>query len=180
MACCPAHDDKDPSLSVTDTEDDKVLVHCHAGCPFPNVAHELRKQNLWPEPTDEQRQAAKQRRQQKAVEHAETVLMVAEDKENLSSKDAQTVAAARITIATQGQVTEWQDIIPIPEQGDIGESALYPIDQLPEATRKAAEEVAQFSKVHVALPAIVGLAVHATAIGKKAIVEELRSVQRLF
>jgi hypothetical protein len=28
---CPAHEDSSPSLSVTET-DDKVLVHCHAGC----------------------------------------------------------------------------------------------------------------------------------------------------
>jgi hypothetical protein len=33
-AKCPAHDDSSPSLSVLDTED-RVLVHCFAGCdPF--------------------------------------------------------------------------------------------------------------------------------------------------
>ena len=31
MACCPAHDDRNPSLSVRET-DDRVLVHCFAGC----------------------------------------------------------------------------------------------------------------------------------------------------
>ncbi len=31
MARCPAHDDKSPSLSITE-KDDKVLVHCFAGC----------------------------------------------------------------------------------------------------------------------------------------------------
>lgn len=31
QACCPAHDDHNPSLSISD-EGDKVLVHCHAGC----------------------------------------------------------------------------------------------------------------------------------------------------
>lgn len=30
-ACCPAHDDRNPSLSITDSGD-KVLVKCHAGC----------------------------------------------------------------------------------------------------------------------------------------------------
>ena len=31
-ACCPAHDDKDPSLSVTE-KNGKILVHCHASPP---------------------------------------------------------------------------------------------------------------------------------------------------
>jgi len=30
-ASCPAHDDKTPSLSITE-KSDKVLFHCHAGC----------------------------------------------------------------------------------------------------------------------------------------------------
>lgn len=33
QALCPAHPDKQPSLTITDT-DTKVLVHCHAGCDF--------------------------------------------------------------------------------------------------------------------------------------------------
>ena len=35
-ACCPAHDDETPSLSVTQ-KDDKILVHCHAGCDVEEV-----------------------------------------------------------------------------------------------------------------------------------------------
>lgn len=31
MACCPAHDDTNPSLSVT-VEGDRILLHCFAGC----------------------------------------------------------------------------------------------------------------------------------------------------
>ena len=31
-ACCPAHDDATPSLSVTIKDDGKVLWNCHAGC----------------------------------------------------------------------------------------------------------------------------------------------------
>ncbi|HQU79404.1 MAG TPA: CHC2 zinc finger domain-containing protein [Azonexus sp.] len=31
-ACCPAHDDKGPSLSIRETDDGRVLVHCFAGC----------------------------------------------------------------------------------------------------------------------------------------------------
>jgi len=31
FALCPAHDDRSPSLSVTD-KGDRLLFHCHAGC----------------------------------------------------------------------------------------------------------------------------------------------------
>jgi DNA primase len=36
IACCPAHQDKSPSLAVTET-DDRVLVHCFSGCDTQNV-----------------------------------------------------------------------------------------------------------------------------------------------
>lgn len=32
VACCPAHDDRDPSLSISVVEDGRILVHCFAGC----------------------------------------------------------------------------------------------------------------------------------------------------
>jgi P4 family phage/plasmid primase-like protien len=31
-ARCPAHDDKNPSLSISESADGKILIHCHAGC----------------------------------------------------------------------------------------------------------------------------------------------------
>ena len=36
MACCPAHQDKSPSLAVTEA-DDRVLVHCFSGCDTQDV-----------------------------------------------------------------------------------------------------------------------------------------------
>lgn len=32
MACCPAHDDRSPSLSIKDNGDGKVMLRCFAGC----------------------------------------------------------------------------------------------------------------------------------------------------
>ena len=32
IACCVAHDDRNPSMSVTE-KDGMILAHCHAGCP---------------------------------------------------------------------------------------------------------------------------------------------------
>lgn len=37
LACCPAHEDRSPSLSVAETDDGRVLVHCFAGCSVENV-----------------------------------------------------------------------------------------------------------------------------------------------
>jgi hypothetical protein len=31
LACCPAHDDKSPSLAIK-LADDRILIHCFAGC----------------------------------------------------------------------------------------------------------------------------------------------------
>lgn len=31
-ACCPAHDDKNPSLAITETSDGTVLLRCWVGC----------------------------------------------------------------------------------------------------------------------------------------------------
>jgi len=36
LALCPAHDDKRPSLSIREI-DDRVLVHCWAGCSIEDV-----------------------------------------------------------------------------------------------------------------------------------------------
>jgi putative DNA primase/helicase len=48
LARCPAHDDKNPSLSLRDV-DGKVLVHCLAGCDQRTVMAALRERGLWPE-----------------------------------------------------------------------------------------------------------------------------------
>ncbi len=37
MACCPAHEDNHPSLSVKDTGNGKVLINCLAGCDTRDV-----------------------------------------------------------------------------------------------------------------------------------------------
>ena len=46
-ARCPAHDDRTPSLSLSDSSDGKVLVHCHAGCQQGEVISQLRAIGLW-------------------------------------------------------------------------------------------------------------------------------------
>lgn len=38
LACCPAHGDKNPSMSVKEGDDGRVLVNCFAGCAVGEIA----------------------------------------------------------------------------------------------------------------------------------------------
>ena len=51
LACCPAHDDKRPSLLLTETTDGRVLIKCWAGCEVEDVlaAIGLQFKDLYPE-----------------------------------------------------------------------------------------------------------------------------------
>lgn len=40
-ACCPAHQDKGPSLSLRETPEGAVLVHCFAGCAVADVVRAM-------------------------------------------------------------------------------------------------------------------------------------------
>ena len=60
-ACCPAHDDRTPSLSITDSAD-SVLVHCHAGCSQDEVIDALKAKGLWePKPNGSAGPSARRR-----------------------------------------------------------------------------------------------------------------------
>ncbi|NMZ80794.1 virulence-associated protein E [Pseudomonas mandelii] len=50
-ACCPAHDDKDPSMNITEVEDGKLLVKCWAGCSVTEIlaSVELELRDLFPD-----------------------------------------------------------------------------------------------------------------------------------
>ena len=41
MAKCPAHADRSPSLSVSEAEDGKILVHCFAGCSIEPICETI-------------------------------------------------------------------------------------------------------------------------------------------
>lgn len=50
MACCPAHDDRSPSLSIRETSEGVILCHCFAGCTAAEVVESvgLRLRDLFP------------------------------------------------------------------------------------------------------------------------------------
>jgi hypothetical protein len=37
VACCPSHQDKSPSMTIAETDDGRVLVHCFAGCSVEEI-----------------------------------------------------------------------------------------------------------------------------------------------
>lgn len=37
LACCPAHADKTPSLTIREVDDGRVLLHCFGGCSVEEV-----------------------------------------------------------------------------------------------------------------------------------------------
>lgn len=41
LACCPAHDDTNPSLSIAEGRDGRVLLFCHAGCELTRILQAL-------------------------------------------------------------------------------------------------------------------------------------------
>jgi len=45
---CPAHNDKGPSLTVSEGNGGRLLVHCHSGCRQEDVIDALKRQDLWP------------------------------------------------------------------------------------------------------------------------------------
>ena len=100
---CPAHDDANPSLSISDGEKGP-LVHCFAGCNFQAVVLSLRDRGLWPNSTPEQIHKANNRHYQKRVDHAKTVLLIANsDREagiSMADEDQQTVLEAQATITS--------------------------------------------------------------------------------
>lgn len=50
VARCPAHNDRSPSLSLSEADNGKILVHCFAGCPVLDVlgAIQLELADLFP------------------------------------------------------------------------------------------------------------------------------------
>lgn len=52
IACCPAHEDKRPSMTVRELQDGRILMHCFAGCDTEAILNAvgLRFSDLFAEP----------------------------------------------------------------------------------------------------------------------------------
>ena len=75
-ACCPAHDDHNPSLSVTDING-KILVRCFAGCSQDSVIGALRDLGLWHTASRHQLERRKRDELKNNISHHQQMLLVA-------------------------------------------------------------------------------------------------------
>lgn len=72
-ACCPGHKDKDPSLSICEADDGKVLLRCWAGCTTAEItaAIGLELSDLFPG-----EKKLRQGPSKAAIEHERTVYQI--------------------------------------------------------------------------------------------------------
>jgi len=66
LACCPAHDDRNPSLSIKDGDSGKPVVYCFAGCSQESVIAALEGRGLWYTNPSEALSAGRRRDKRKA------------------------------------------------------------------------------------------------------------------
>jgi hypothetical protein len=76
MACCPAHDDSEPSLHLSESPDGMLLWHCHAGCPQDAVQRELER-IAGVQPATARPIAPRRNRQQPATAQAQPLTLAA-------------------------------------------------------------------------------------------------------
>lgn len=105
MACCPAHNDKNPSLAISITNDDRILLKCFAGCMAVDVLHAigLELKDLFPQyglnPYGKMKRLHNEyeskNKEKHEIEHAKIVMALYEsDKKSgikLTQKDKETV-----------------------------------------------------------------------------------------
>ena len=50
IACCPAHDDRSPSMGVRELDDGRLIIHCFSGCSVEEIVRSvgLRLNDLFP------------------------------------------------------------------------------------------------------------------------------------
>lgn len=72
-ACCPAHNDKNPSLAISETSDGTVLLKCWAGCTVQDIvsAIGLELRDLFPGDKQPRRGPSKA-----AIEHERMVFRI--------------------------------------------------------------------------------------------------------
>lgn len=104
MARCPAHDDKGPSLSITE-RDGKVLVHCFGGCRTIDVLNavglawrDIMPPRSWPDSPEERRRASQAHRENAKVAALE-----------LAALEANVVLCAARQLARREPLSEGDD-----------------------------------------------------------------------
>ena len=94
--------DKSNKFSLKDG-DNGPLVYCFSGCTFESISSELRSRGLWSEATSYQCEQARRKNSARDIDHAETVLFLAESAKKtgreLSAEDQEIVSQSRDKVA---------------------------------------------------------------------------------
>jgi hypothetical protein len=102
-ACCPAHNDRSPSLDIALGNDDRILIDCKAGCKSSDVvsAMGLRWADLFSD------SSTYTPRQSLEPEHADYVIAIAESDmakgKRLSRADIECYKRAKLHVARRGR-----------------------------------------------------------------------------
>lgn len=112
IACCPAHSDTSPSLSVRELPDGRVLLHCFGGCDVHQVvaALGLDLADLYPSAVDDRHRTPRERNPFSAgdalrlIDYETTtavtlIVVAAHDELSAEQRTALFSAAASITAA---------------------------------------------------------------------------------
>lgn len=106
-ACCPAHDDKSPSLSISELDSGKILVHCFAGCSTEEVLQSvsLTFADLYPDKWEAARYRATANEGAKwQRRHLPSVDPSALDKRVLELAEADLRAGRKLSVEDQARV----------------------------------------------------------------------------
>lgn len=79
IACCPAHEDRSPSLSIKNT-DKKILLRCFAGCEAESIAGSIGfslRDLFHDELSEEELRNRRNTHRQADIEHEKLVLAIA-------------------------------------------------------------------------------------------------------
>lgn len=84
MACCPAHNDSDPSMAIGESKTGKILLHCYAGCSALDIVQSLglRLEDLFPDAYEEEpfawakREIAKREKLKEDISYAKSFLKI--------------------------------------------------------------------------------------------------------
>ena len=131
MACCPAHEDHDPSLSVAVSPGGKILLKCWTGCSALDVVHAmgLTLSDLFEQPLDyeppmafAQREMKERQQRQSRIDRERMVLALAQSDrqagKRLSQVDLERERRAFLYLTSQGvEATPWVVYAAVSEVG---------------------------------------------------------------
>lgn len=172
MACCPAHNDKSPSLSIAEGEDGRLLVHCHAGCEYRDImaAVGLDARDGFAEAlSPDARRDYKRQKLQSARQIEQFIMSAAGNQEaELTDEDVSRVALANERIKTID--AELAELDESHQQAAVSAADLFgnleppafPVDLLPQPVAAYARDQGELVGVD---PAVIGMAALAAIAG---------------